>query len=100
LSKKNLNIICLGHAKGRIHDFKLLKNSRVKFGELVQVIADKGYQGITKIHEKSETPIKKPKRKVVMRTKTNRKVADEIPNYMRMNLAFTMTKPIIDKKVV
>ena len=33
----------------------------MKFSELVKVIADKGYQGIAKIHEESETPIKKPK---------------------------------------
>ncbi len=63
IHQKTSQIICLGHAKGRIHDFRLFKNSGIKFGELLKVIADKGYQGITKIHQLSETPIKKPKGK-------------------------------------
>ncbi len=44
-----------------MHDFRLLKTSEVSFGKLVKVIADKGYQGITKIHELSQTPLKKPR---------------------------------------
>ena len=39
----------------------LFKNSDVKFHKLLKVLADKGYQGIAKIHELSETPIKKPR---------------------------------------
>ena len=42
------------------HDFKLFKNSGVKFSELIKLIADKGDRGIAKIHKLSETPIKKP----------------------------------------
>ena len=61
LEQKSKKIICLGHGKGRVHDFRLFKTSGVKFAELVKVIADKGYQGIAKIHGLSETPIKKPK---------------------------------------
>ena len=61
LEQKSEIIICLGHGKGKVHDFRLFKTSGVKFGELVKVIADKGYQGIAKIHELSETPIKKRK---------------------------------------
>ena len=59
IHQKSSQIICLGHAKGRMHDFRLFKTSGVKFGELLKVIADKGYQGIHKIHQLSETPIKK-----------------------------------------
>lgn len=61
--QKNGQVICLGHGKGRIHDFRLFKTSGVRFGELLKVIADKGYQGIKKIHLLSETPIKKLKGK-------------------------------------
>ncbi len=61
IGQKTLKIMCLGHGKGRNHDFRLFKNSGVKFHKLVKLIADKGYQGIAKIHDKSETPIKKPK---------------------------------------
>ncbi len=63
ICQKTTAIICLGHGKGRIHDFKLFKTSGVKFGELLKIIADKGYQGINKIHQLSKTPIKKPRGK-------------------------------------
>lgn len=61
--QKTGKIICLAHGKGKIHDFRLFKTSGVKFSEVLKVMADKGYQGITKIHELSETPIKKKKGK-------------------------------------
>jgi hypothetical protein len=61
--QKSGQVICLGHGKGRMHDFRLFKATKVKFGKLLKVIADKGYQGINKIHQLSETPIKKSKSK-------------------------------------
>jgi hypothetical protein len=63
IHQKTTAIICLGHGKGRMHDFILFKSSGIKFGELLKVIADKGYQGISKIHRLSETPMKKPRGK-------------------------------------
>jgi hypothetical protein len=60
---KSLKIICLASGKGRVHDFKLFQNSGVKVGDLIKMIADKGYQGIAKIHKLSETPIKRKKGK-------------------------------------
>ncbi|NJO31126.1 MAG: IS5 family transposase [Richelia sp. SL_2_1] len=59
--QKTNQIICLDHSKGKTHDFKLFKKSDVKFHKLLKVIADKGYQGITKLHNLSQTPIKKPR---------------------------------------
>lgn len=63
IQQKTGQIVCLVNGKGKTHDFKLFKNSQVKFGTLMKVIADKGYQGIAKIHQLSETPIKKKKGK-------------------------------------
>ena len=76
IHQKSSQIICLGHGKGRIHDFRLFKSSGVKFGELLKVIADKGYQGITKFHQLSETLIKKPKGKKL--TKKQKKYNREL----------------------
>ena len=59
IQQKTGLIVCLVNGKGKTHDFKLFKNSGVKFGTLMKVLADKGYQGIAKIHQLSETPIKK-----------------------------------------
>lgn len=53
-------IICTAHGKGREHDFSLFKTSKVKLPTLVQCLADKGYQGIAKLHANSRTPKKKP----------------------------------------
>lgn len=50
VDQKSLKIICLGQGKGKTHDFRLFKTSGVKFGELLKVIADKGYQGIAGIY--------------------------------------------------
>jgi hypothetical protein len=63
IDSKSKKIICLASGKGRVHDFKLFQNSGVRVGDLTKIIADKGYQGIAKIHELSETPIKKKKGK-------------------------------------
>ena len=59
--QKTNQIMCLDHSKGKTHDFKLFKKSDIKFHKLLKVIADKGYQGITKLHNLSQTPIKKPR---------------------------------------
>ena len=53
--------MALRHDKGRTHDFKLFKKSKINLPKIIKMLADKGYQGIVKIHENSATPIKKPK---------------------------------------
>lgn len=60
---KTKKIMCLRHGKGRMHDFKLFKKSKVKLPKIIKLLADKGYQGILRIHENSEIPIKKPRGK-------------------------------------
>lgn len=57
IEQKTLKIICLRHGKEKTHDFKLFKTTGFKINKLVKIIADKGYQGITKIHELSETVV-------------------------------------------
>lgn len=56
-----LKIICTAYGKGAEHDFHLFKASRVHFGEKTQCLADKGYQGLQKLHTNSQIPIKKPR---------------------------------------
>lgn len=54
-------IICTAHGKGRKHDFRLFKTSRVSLKEEIKCLGDKGYQGIQKLHKNSQTPPKKPR---------------------------------------
>jgi len=56
-----LKIICTAYGKGTEHDFHLFKASGVHFREKTQSLADKGYQGLQKLHTNSQIPIKKPK---------------------------------------
>ena len=58
-----MKIICTAHGTGKEHDFKLFKRSKVKPIESIEVLADKGYQGIGRIHGTIYIPIKKPKKK-------------------------------------
>lgn len=51
-------IICLNFAKGKIHDFTLFKNSKLKIRNDIKILADKGYQGIQEIYPNSEIPKK------------------------------------------
>ncbi len=55
-------IIATAVEKGRVHDFKLLKRSRLPFVSSQLCLADRGYQGFAKIHPGACTPTKKPRK--------------------------------------
>ena len=55
-------IICTAYGKGRRHDFRLFHASRVRFHHQTEGLGDRGYQGIHKLHPKSQTPRKKPRK--------------------------------------
>lgn len=52
-------IVCIAHGKGKQHDLKIWKKSRTAAKPEIEHLADKGYQGIKKYHQNSQTPIKK-----------------------------------------
>ena len=58
-----MRIICTAHGTGKEHDFKLFKRSKVKPISSIEILADKGYQGINQIHNSSYIPFKKTKKK-------------------------------------
>ena len=59
VNQKTLQIVCTAHGKGKEHDFRLFKKSSVKLAQKIKLLGDKGYQGIQKLHEFSQTPYKK-----------------------------------------
>ena len=61
--KESKEIICTSFTNGKCHDFKLFKESRVRFNKDRKILADSGYQGIQSIHKNSETPKKRTKNK-------------------------------------
>ena len=54
-------VLCTDVDKGRVHDFKLLKRSRLPFVSSQLCLADKGYQGFSKRHRAACLPTKKPR---------------------------------------
>ena len=56
-------IICVTAGKGRMHDFRLFKESRTRLHPEVKLKADCAYQGIGKMHQKSEVPHKRSKKR-------------------------------------
>ncbi len=60
---KSTEIICTAFSNGKTHDFSLFKESKIGMNKELELLGDKGYQGITKIHTNSRTPIKKIKNK-------------------------------------
>lgn len=51
--------------KGKIHDFKMFQESKIRITPEVRILGDSGYQGIRGIHSNSRTPIKKSKGKTL-----------------------------------
>lgn len=62
INQITLEIICVAIGKGREHDFRIFKESKIKAVQEIEVIADKGYQGIKNYHDNSRTPHKKPRK--------------------------------------
>ena len=55
------DIVCVFFAKGHEHDFTMFKESHLPLSSETAVMADKGYQGIVKIHVNSLIPVKASK---------------------------------------
>ena len=60
---KDGKIICVQIDKGRKHDFRVFKESRVHFHPDTIAETDSGYQGINKYHSNSRLPHKSSKKK-------------------------------------
>lgn len=54
-------IICVAFGKGRVHDFRLFKLHQIPILPQQLCLADRGYQGIAKLHPSSCIPTKKPR---------------------------------------
>lgn len=62
---KDGKIICVQIDKGRKHDFRVFKESKVHIHADVRSETDSGYQGINKYHINSVLPYKHSKKKVL-----------------------------------
>ncbi len=62
VSKLTAEIVCIYTGYGKMHDFRLFKNSKSHIAAEVVVAVDSGYQGLQKIHTKTELPKKRTKK--------------------------------------
>lgn len=62
VNQANGQIICTAFGNGRVHDFRLFKLHRLPLLPEQLCLADKGYQGLVKLHSSSSTPTKKPRK--------------------------------------
>jgi hypothetical protein len=62
-NQKTAAIMCTAFSNGKTHDFSLFKKSKIGMNKELELLGDKGYQGIKKIHSNSRTPLKKTKNK-------------------------------------
>ncbi len=83
VDKKTKRVICTAYTNGKRHDFRLFKESKIKIHPEIKVLTDTGYQGIQKIHAKSELPKKKRKKNPLTKedkTNNQRIARDRVPN--------------------
>lgn len=59
ISRRKEKILRIRTDKGKRHDFKIYKEKPLTIGRNKEILADKGYQGIQKIHEKADVPYKR-----------------------------------------
>jgi len=89
-----LSVIC---RKGHVHDFRILKESKVKIHPDIKKIGDSGFQGMDKLYQNSHTPIKKTKNKPLTKEdkQYNRALSQQrvrIENVNRRCKIFRITK--------
>src|ERR1700750_966973 len=62
VEKSTRRILCLAHDKGRRHDFRLFKTSKLHLHPETKAVVDSGYQGLQRRHAKTSMPKKRSKR--------------------------------------
>ncbi len=79
MDKKTKAIICTAFSNGKRHDFKLFKESKIRIHPEIKSVTDTGYQGIQKLHQKSELPKKRSKKNPLTKEdkKKNQELASE-----------------------
>ena len=79
MDKKTKKVICTNFSNGKKHDFKLFKESGVRWTKDRCGVTDSGYTGIKKLQSNSRLPKKSSKKKPlsVGEKKQNREISSE-----------------------
>ncbi len=79
MDKKSTKVICTAFSKGKRHDFRLFKESKLRIHPKIKTLTDTAYQGIHRIHANSALPKKKSKKNPLTSEdkKNNQRLASE-----------------------
>lgn len=79
VNKKTREVICTAFGNGKKHDFRLFKESKVRWTEKTCGVTDSGYTGIKKLQKNVRLPKKSSKKKPLTREekKQNREISSE-----------------------
>jgi hypothetical protein len=79
VDKGTKEVICTAFGNGKKHDFRLFKESKVRWTEKTCGVTDSGYTGIKKLQQNSRLPKKSSKKKPLTREekKQNREISSE-----------------------
>ncbi len=79
VDKKTKRVICTDFTNGKRHDFRLFKESKVRFLPTTKGQVDTGYIGIQKLHANSELPKKRTKKQPLTKAdkRNNHRIASE-----------------------
>lgn len=83
INGKTKQVLATFSGPGKVHDFRLFKNSKVRLKSTIQAITDSGYLGLQKLHANTTLPKKKTKLHPLTKDdkKSNRTVArDRVSN--------------------
>jgi hypothetical protein len=69
VEKSTRRILCLAHDKGRRHDFRLFKTSKVHLHPETKAVVDSGYQGLQRAHANTAIPKKRSKKNPLSATR-------------------------------
>jgi DDE superfamily endonuclease/Helix-turn-helix of DDE superfamily endonuclease len=77
--KSTRRVLCIAHEKGRRHDFRLFKRSKVRLHPETKAVVDSGYQGLQRTHAKTNMPKKRSKKNPLSATDKarNRAISSE-----------------------
>jgi hypothetical protein len=79
VDKRSRIVICTNFANGKKHDFKLFKESKVRWTKRSHSVTDTGYLGIQKIHRNAIFPKKSSKKRPLTKDdkKQNKAISSE-----------------------
>ncbi len=79
MEKSTRRVLCLAHEKGRRHDFRLFKRSKVRLHPETKAVVDSVYQGLQRRHANTEMPKKRSKKNPLSTAdkNTNRAISSE-----------------------